>query len=429
MDTGTDREQLQTTFSQKIPEEIRNRHQLMFNLTIVLKVLSSASFSKVLLALLTLSFIHFLSSDQYAKYTFALSLMVFVTQAVASSVNRVYVVGHEALSLKNASVTLLKFQLLCIFAIMLLTWPLNKQDVILYYLTFALVLATSITEFIRTMTQQELNFSRYAVVDIVRSLLFVLGAALMIGFLKYDVQAWQILLIQALAVTGSFIFFAGRFQYFKNNSPVSVVQIMASIYRSNYVYLLGYFILIALFIQISIFMLKIFSDNLSIGTFGSAFRYYVFLMLPVEAINVVILAMIQKISTPEEWKEILSRVGRWVIIYVPLVILAIIISPWMIPLIDLGRYPDAVAVFNLMAISAVIAFLFSPYLNLLMRFEDFRFLFILITAMLATSITLNWMLIPFMGVVGSAAAFLATNSVLNLTAYFRAQRVMKKLQT
>lgn len=70
-----------------------------------------------------------------------------------------------------------------------------------------------------------------------------------------------------------------------------------------------------------------------------------------------------------ELEDVFRKHRKMILLFFPPVLLAIWLSQWIIPWVDARKYPDAVAVFLILAISAMIAFAFSPYVNLVMRFK------------------------------------------------------------
>jgi O-antigen/teichoic acid export membrane protein len=111
------------------------------------------------------------------------------------------------------------------------------------------------------------------------------------------------------------------------------------------------------------------------------------------------------------------------VVFIPAVALGALMAGWVLPWIDLGRYPDAVPTFRILAVSAVLSFAFSPHVNLLMKHERFRFLFILIVFALVVHVLLCLLLITRFGAPGAAAATLVGSACVTVPIYFESRRL------
>jgi O-antigen/teichoic acid export membrane protein len=71
----------------------------------------------------------------------------------------------------------------------------------------------------------------------------------------------------------------------------------------------------------------------------------------------------------------------------------------------------------------VISFAFSPHVNLIMRFEKFRFLSVLIVIALFINVILNFVFIPLLGAVGVAIATLIASASVTVPIYIKSRRI------
>jgi O-antigen/teichoic acid export membrane protein len=94
------------------------------------------------------------------------------------------------------------------------------------------------------------------------------------------------------------------------------------------------------------------------------------------------------------------------------------------PLIDGGKYPGAVDVFRVLTISTVIGLMYSPYVNLLLRYNDFAFLFGLVSAALVLDVGLNALFIPRLHAMGAALALCVSSGTMNFLVCLRARALM-----
>ncbi|MBU0940415.1 MAG: polysaccharide biosynthesis C-terminal domain-containing protein, partial [Bacteroidetes bacterium] len=118
---------------------------------------------------------------------------------------------------------------------------------------------------------------------------------------------------------------------------------------------------------------------------------------------------------------------RLVFLFIPVVVLGAWLANWILPLIDDGKYPEAVIVFQILSLSAIISFVFSPHTNFVMKFEDFKFLFYIISITIFANVFLNSIMIPLYGSIGASLATLVCFAFSNLITFFRAQKHRKSL--
>ena len=78
------------------------------------------------------------------------------------------------------------------------------------------------------------------------------------------------------------------------------------------------------------------------------------------------------------------------------------LAPFVIPLIDDGRYPDSVTIFQLLMIDAFFVYVTMPAPNLLMAQRRFRLLAVLYSVFLAVQVAVTVVVGTTWGVIGIA---------------------------
>jgi O-antigen/teichoic acid export membrane protein len=394
----------------------------------ILQVLSFDVASKTLLAILGILLIRFMPPTEYALYTFALSVSAVASQTLTSSFNRIYIVAYKNLRLDKAQTSFLGLQLLGTAAFIVLGIPLSKSLGVAYWVVAMLIVATCFSEFSKTFFQQGLEFFRFSLVELFRSIAMFLGILMLIFVVRYELRAWQALLIQAIAMLMVFGPFVGKHVTLMELLKVPKALRMAKvIVNDSYRYLFGYFLLLAFFSQIDIFMLKATANDLQLATYGSGFRYYIILLLTLSAVHTVLLPLVQGAQNCEELDAIFDRHKKMIFVFSLVVLLGGWTAQWFIPWVDGGKYHDAIIVFRILCISAVISFAFSPHVNILMRFERFRFLFGLICIALILSVLLNLTLIPRWGAIGTSVATLISSAAVTFPIYFQSRKLSQQL--
>lgn len=358
---------------------------------------------------------------EYALYTFAYSLVAIFSSIIAQSFNTIYIVGFERLGLKEDRHPFLGVQLFSIFILVLITTPLRGLIERVYWYVVLLVFATCLLEFAKTFFRQELKFVRFSLVELIHVLFYVSAVFFLIYTYRSDIKAPPLLFIKAATMIVVFLpIFQKHLELKKLFDFGKAIHLTSTTLKGVYKFLFGYFIILTIFAQVGIFMLKLLADDLQLATYGSSFRYYTLIALALGAVHTVLLPVIQKAKTAAELNNIFDKQKKLLFLFIPVVLLGAWASQWIIPWIDKGKYPGAIIVFQLLTISSIISFAFSPHANLLFRFEDFKFLFILVNIALVINVTLNSLLIPVIGAKGAAISTLLGYGIINGSIRLRA---------
>jgi O-antigen/teichoic acid export membrane protein len=191
----------------------------------------------------------------------------------------------------------------------------------------------------------------------------------------------------------------------------------------EYTPLFAYFAIVAIFSQVDIFMLKLVASSTDLASYGAAFRYYALLSLALGAVHAVLLPAIQRAASLEQLSALFAQHMRLLLAFGPAVLVTAWLAQWVLPWIDRGRYPDAVPAFQVLAVSSIISFAFSPHVNLLLKYERFWFLLVVIALALASAVVLHALLIPRYGAVGAALVTLIAAGGANAAFFAKARRL------
>jgi len=388
----------------------------------LLKVFSFNVVAKLFLGVAGILLIRYMPQLDYAHYTIALSVVAVVTQTLASSFNSIYIVGYQTLELGGNSSSFLSFQLLCVAILALVALPLAPRSAGTYGVTLALVVATVASEYSKSCFQRRQDFSRFAMVEFLRAALFLGSAIILVVVFRQQINAWQGLALQAACFLLVFILLSGVHLDSDLFRIGKATRLAVQIWRGKFRFLFAYFCILAVFSQLDVFMLKAIASNLQLATYGAAFRYYTLVSLALASIHVVLLPAIQQLKSPEQLDRLLAKHVKILVFFALATLAGAWAAQWIIPAIDMGKYPDSVAVFRILAVSAILSFALSPHVNLLMRFEDFRFLTILISVALLINVALNFPLVRNKGAIGASIATLIAYLFLNGSIFLRARR-------
>ncbi len=390
----------------------------------VLQVLSFDVLSKAILGTLGVVLIRFMPASEYAEYTFALGLTAFAAQGIAATFNRMYVLaagtGHEL-----GEWPIIVLQAGALVFLILLARPLLSGLGSTYWLIAGLVLASCGSEFAKTYYQRRLSFLRFSFVELFRSVTFFVAAVGLIAISGAQLSSGSVLGVQAASLLlVTLVALAWKARAWSAPSVASIRLATLHVAQGKYANLFAYFLLLAFFTQTDIFMLKAVGDDAMLATYGSAFRYYSILSLALGAVHAVLLPSIQRQSDPAALRLLLQSHRKMLALFTAIALAAAWLAGWVIPWVDGGKYPDAVATFRILCVSAVISFAFSPYVHILISQSQFRFLSLSILAALAGEIALCWVLIPLQGALGAAIAMALSAALANGGFFLRSRAVL-----
>ena len=121
-------------------------------------ILSADIFAKGVLALVTIALIRFLEPGSYATYTFGVAVATAASQTLASSFNRIYIVGHEKLALSERAEPFLGLQLALVLCVAVLAASWSDLFGGAYLAVVFLGLAMVLSDFAKTFFQQQHRF-------------------------------------------------------------------------------------------------------------------------------------------------------------------------------------------------------------------------------------------------------------------------------
>ncbi len=396
----------------------------------VFQVLSFDVASKIILGVLGILLIRYMPRNEYADYTFALSLVAFVTQSLASTFNRIYILSTPQPEMQHAEWSSIGLQLFLVAGLVLVGLPLLASLGSLYWVVAILVAASCVSEFAKTYYQRDLRFLKFSLIELYRSLLFFCCVLALMYVWESGITAVAVLAVQAASLLAvSWWALGERLVEWKATSYSEISRFARGVVKGEYAYLFAYFFVLGIFTQTDVFMLKIVGNDAMIATYGSAFRYYSILSLALGSVHAVLLPMIRKSSSHQELRILFAKHKQIVMAFIVVVAFAGWVAEWAIPWIDTGKYPEAVATFRILCVSAVISFAFSPHVNLVMRFERFKFLLCLILVALALNVAFNLLLIPSYGAVGAAIATMVSAATVTISIFIESRKVIRNSMT
>jgi O-antigen/teichoic acid export membrane protein len=383
-------------------------------------------FSKALWALAGMTLIRVLSPTEYAGMTLATAAATMIVAGLTANLNKVYIVGFERLDLQQNPQAMLGLQFWLLAVAVILTIPMSGFAQGLFLYIVGLTLVNSCVEFAKTYFQRELRFARFSLIEVLRSVLYAVSLFVAIGVYQERLTARHVLVVQLLTMLGVVLLMFGR--YMRVSCLVewqSIRRLARGLVRSSYGYMLGYFLILAVFLRIDVIMLRALSDDYQLATYGSAYRYFGILLIVLNSVHTVFLPLTQRAVARHELQAIYRKLGVILLFVSPLILVAAWISQWMIPWVDGGKYPQAVTAFRILALTAVVSLAASPAVNIVLRYEQFRWLFGAIMACVIVNGAAQWLLIPEWGATGSAVATGIGLVLMNGSIFFRARWLLR----
>jgi len=388
------------------------------------QVLSFDVLAKLALGVVTIALIRFMPVEEYALLTFAASAAGLAAQVFSAGINRIYIVGFDRHALAGRVEALITLQLVGVAAAAFVSAPFAGAFRGLYPAVAALAGAMVISEFSKTFYQRELRFARYSGTEMARTAAQAIAVGALLLAYGAELHAAAVLWAQTGALALAFCVALRPVLRWRGLADVSSAAALArSIAAGPYALLFAYFSIVAVFSQLDVVMVRWLADDQVLASYGAALRYYALLSLALGAVHAVLLPAIQQARSSQELDGLYARHFRLVLVFVPAVILAGAAAGWVMPWVDHGRYPDSVAAFRVLAVSAVVSFAFSPHVNMLMKLERFRFLVALAALALGVNIAMLLLLVPRYGAIGASVATLIAAACITIPIYFESRRL------
>jgi len=390
----------------------------------VILVFSADLASKILLGLTWLLLIRYLPPEEFALLALATSVATVASQMLGSSINRIYILDSSDHG-NGGPGPLIMFQAGALLLLGIAGLPFSGAlPGAAYMLTVLLALGMLLSDFGKTMYQKQLKFSAFSFIELTRSAIVSAGLIVLLIQFGAGVRTWQIIAVQAAALGLLSLIVISRHLDLRETLDLRRgIHLLRPVFGNGHGYLFAYFFALAFFSQVDIFLIKVLSDQETLASFGSAARYYQLLSLALGAVHAVFLPTMQKLETRQALDEFFSRHFRMLLVFAPVVGACALAALWVLPWIDLGRYPDAVPTFQILCLSTIISFAFSPHVNLVFTHRRFRFLLLLIVVALAVNIGLGLMLIPTYGGQGAAMATLIASACVTVPIYILSRQL------
>jgi O-antigen/teichoic acid export membrane protein len=393
----------------------------------IAQVFFSDVLSKVIVGLTTIILIRQMTHTEFASYTVAFALVGLVSQMIAGSFNRMYILRDEIIDRAVTVETYVAAQLWTCLGMVLITLPFGLLWTGLYVPSLILLVGFLLSEFAKTYYQEKRNFFRLSMVELARSGLFLASLCAIDLLFQEQLTAECTALLQGMImIIITLTVFTGRIRITKLIDYRNALRLLRMILTGEHKYITGYFVLVAVLSNLTVLLLRMQEDDYQLALFASAFRYFSMMSLCLSAVHVVLLPAIRHTLEKNEIQRLFIRHRKMLPWFIVWVFLAAIGSRWIIPLINGGKYPESVGVFQVLAASLVFSFAFSPYINLLLIIRHYKLIFWLMVVGVSVTAIISAALIAYAGAIGAACGFSIAMAGINYVVYKQARHYVWK---
>lgn len=389
----------------------------------MLQVLSCDLVGKGLMALVSALLIRYMTEPDYALYSVTYALLMIFIQLCSGALNRVYVIGFDRFDLRTDPAVLTRLQLLmvCVGAPVLIALIGSRKPIA--WVCAAAMLFGCNAELVKSRFQQQMRFGRYSSVEFLRAVIVCAGVGTLIWALRLQLSAAATLAIQVVGYASVLLLYGlPRLRVHRREAWHATRRLAVNLWQGPYRFLFVYFLILAVFSQIDILVLRWMGTQHQVAAYAAAYRYYNVLVLALGAANAVLLPAAQRVRSAGGAAALRRQHQGGLYFFAPLVLLALSVAGWIMPLVDGGRYPESPAVFRILAVSSLFSFAMSPALNLVLGAEDFRFLVMVAAVCCVLGPLLNVLFIPRLGAIGTAWSLLISMAALNGAGFWRSLR-------
>lgn len=390
----------------------------------IFKVFSADMVAKFVAMITTILLIRYMSDTNYAVYTIFVASTNIFNQIAISSFGKMYIVDHNSLEGKES--TLLFIEIILSILIAGVFWfiqPVVRSNIFVLILFMA---STCVFGYARVLYQQQCKFEVYTILEIIRVTSFLVMVVGCYYFVKTELSAILVIVFQTISLVLCIPFLRRKKTNINLFKKLDFKVFFKFLLQKEQVYLFAYAALMAVLLQIDVLTLKTWSTDYNVSTYSSAFKYYNMMLLLLNTVNSVLLP---KISSEEDYKKIKKMYKQQDMLSFILlagIIVAIIIAPYILPIIDGGKYPEAIGVFRILCVSAILSFWGSPYNNLLIKEKKYFSICIRFIIGIVVAIAGNYFLIPTIGVNGTAIITLTSYGIVNLSSRVHAKMIINE---
>ena len=329
----------------------------------ILRIAAGDLVSKALLVAINLYLIRFLAIDQYSHFTVLLNSVFLGYQLACGPLERLYIAEHERYRSHLTSLRLILSGFSSLICILWLWQKIIWTDVILIFVGIFLLSAYQV---LRIRLQQSLEFTLFSLSEILKNVLWL---ALLTLFLSDSPFAPGISSIIFLLVGTFAAMSLVKVTAYRRLTPldrqVTDAKILHVLWNTRYV--IAYSLIGSLVPYLPVMVATTSGSDEITATYGAAMRYLAILGMAVFAFNTVLLPQMAALrGGVKERSALMLRLKHFAPWVVLLFGIAVLVTWFLIPYVDHGKYPLLRSIFLILSITPALSLVGAPYINALL---------------------------------------------------------------
>ncbi|TYZ20639.1 lipopolysaccharide biosynthesis protein [Selenomonas ruminis] len=391
----------------------------------MLYVFMTSFFSKGIMGVITLLIIKYMDYEEYALYTFLLSVSGLVSGIFVASVNNIYIVGCNKLSLEKDKTSLCLVQTVLVVVFTVLLGNIFAIEGTGLLAVTLLTVAVCFSEFIKTAYQNIQNFSQYNHVELYRVGIFAILIFVYVFLFTNSILAISVILLNSLAFLAAAMMNKKVFSICSFNQCLGDgVKTFKIIFTSDYKFLFIYMALLTFLANVNVFFLRMVASESDLASYGVAFQFYNIYALVLGAITTVMFPGIVNAETKQKMKdlfELQSKIFKVMLLFVAVTDVFIV---EFIKLYFVGKYDESILAFLVFSLLAVFSVMLSPYMTVVLKFECFKPLCKCVFGVVLLHCLSVFFLYPMLGILGMALSLSLSYTLINIYGYVKGKKFL-----
>lgn len=381
--------------------------------------------AKCLSALISIFIIRILTVNDYSDYTFFFSISSFLSGILGSGIGLAYTTYAVELREKSIHADALLFREM--IKKLLFIYP--ALSAVCFIVIVLFVGRNTITVFMGILYGMLLSFNQimivffqarkeYIVAGLVSNIKSILlSIILAVILLNENSNIWMVYSVYVLTILVSMIVsYCLIHKNIKRIEEESVAKYSLKNMLKDGIWTILYMFAISAFNQVDVMMLKKYTDDTAVASYGVAFKYYSLVISMLPAIQVVLRVN----SSGSEMKDPQlrrSKVIQWTKKITPFALLLMVVgivgAKIFFPIINGRQYDSAIYAFDVLILGAALSYITAPNVSIMVGARKQKVLFILASISFVSNVVGNYIFIPSGGIIAAAIATIVAHFILN----------------
>lgn len=386
--------------------------------------------AKILMVVITILLIRMMPPSEYAFIVIFTAISSFIYGIIGEGISLSFIrysteqlsrtgkntVGLHAIS----SIVIFFLTILFLIFIPFISNIFNTTTQIVFIASiYALIL--SVNNMNQAYFQSREMYVRAGIINNLKNVfLFILLIYLVFSF--NEVTAVPIFI--AYIICGSIAFILGTIKVYKGIKIRTIFSdsMNFKVMLRESVGIIIYLILLSIINQVDVIMISNLMSIEDVALYGIAFRYYALLLTLLPAIKAVLRVRTSKAEYIDDVYQRQKITINWIKstwkFVIPCVLVVVFLSDLIMPILNGKQYDVAIGTFKILAIGVGISYIFASNISIMMSAKKYKELCSIALIALIINVLLNFVLIPKMGINGSAIATVLSHLIINVSATY-----------